>query len=105
MPPRSAVLFVLFLAAGCSGAANEWVKRGATPDVVAADLDDCTDEAHEATRRDEAIDQDIAATRGNDWEKNGTLTLKENGMAMSNEATAGDVIAGCMAGRGYRPAR
>jgi hypothetical protein len=89
---------------GCAGGADKWTKPGVTPDMTETELSDCESEAHSATQRDAGIDADILASRGQDWQRAGTLGLKRDDMANSNRARSAQIVARCMAAKGYRPA-
>ena len=91
------------LLAACSGT-PQWAKPGATKDTMSDDLDDCRAIATAATRQDAAIDQDILATRGTDWERNNTLQAKKSTFAVQDQGHVRDMIASCMSAKGYRPA-
>lgn len=101
------LLPVLALAAAlvaCSGK-PQWVRPGTDADTVSDDLDDCRALAKEATRQDAAIDQDILAARGTDWQRDSTLQAKKSTFAVQDQGHARDIIASCMSAKGYTPAR
>jgi hypothetical protein len=106
IPPRKLLpLLGLALAlAACSGK-PEWVRPGTNSDAASDDLDECRALARAATRQDAAIDQDILATRGTDWQHSNTLQAKKTTFAMQDEGHARDLIASCMNAKGYTPAR
>jgi hypothetical protein len=93
------VVAILFLA-GCGGTSG-WSKAGTSPETAEADFADCQSQARAATRRDDAIDADIMASRGQDWQRAGTLSIKRDNMAMSNRGWAEQIIGHCMAAKGY----
>ncbi|HKF72660.1 MAG TPA: hypothetical protein VKB68_12975 [Stellaceae bacterium] len=106
IPPRKLLplLALVVLVTACSGK-PQWVRPGTSNDTVSDDLDDCKALANAETRRDAAIDQDILATRGADWERNNTLQAKKNTFATQDQGRARDIIASCMGAKGYTPAR
>jgi hypothetical protein len=91
------------LVAGCADSGN-WTKPDTAKDVVAADLDACRSEAREATRRDDAINADIMASRGADWQRAGMLSVQRDSMAGEKSKHGDSVVAGCMSAKGYRQA-
>jgi hypothetical protein len=95
---------LVLLLAGCGGSGG-WTKPGVSPDTAEADFSDCESQARSATQRDAAIDADIMASRGQDWQRAGTLEIKREDMANSNRERARQIVARCMAGKGYAPAR
>lgn len=101
---RVGVVVAILLLAGCGGTGG-WSKAGTSPETAEADFADCQSQARIATRRDDAIDADIMASRGQDWERAGTLTIKRDNMAMSNRSWAKQIIGRCMAAKGYEPVR
>lgn len=106
IPPRKLLpLLALVLALTACSSKPQWVKPGTSSDTVSDDLDDCRALANAATRNDTAIDQDILATRGADWERNNTLQAKKNTFAIQDQGHARDIIASCMSAKGYAPAR
>jgi hypothetical protein len=86
--------------AGCSGT---WTKAGVTPEAAAQDLSECRHVAEIANRRDSDIDQDILASRGQDWEKFSVIQIKRDQYADSNERRTGDIVDRCMIAKGYSP--
>ena len=95
----------LALALSACSSKPQWVKPGTSRDTANDDLEDCQGLARTATRNDQAIDQDILATRGADWERNNMLQAKKSTFAVQDEDHARDIIASCMSGKGYTPAR
>lgn len=106
IPPRNLLpLLALALALSACSSKPQWVRPGTSGDTMSDDLDECRALANAATRKDAAIDQDILATRGTDWERNNTLQAKKSTFAMQDEGQARDIIASCMGAKGYAPAR
>lgn len=96
-------LFLPVLLLACAGN-GRWVKPGVASDRIAYDTAQCESEARAAVRRDENIDADILASRGTDWSRNDTLAAQRMTMAMHNEPQREQVVARCMASKGYSPA-
>jgi hypothetical protein len=103
-PRKLPLLLVLSaLLAACSSN-PQWAKPGATKETVQDDLDDCRDLATASARQDAAIDQDILASRGTDWERTDTLQAKKSTFAVQDQGHVRDIIASCMSAKGYAPA-
>jgi hypothetical protein len=100
---KLAAILVLVLA-GCAGSGG-WEKEGASPDTATRDLSQCRSEASRAVARDAAIDQDILASRGQDLQRSGMLTLRRDTMQNSNAGRYQEILDRCMIGRGYHAAR
>jgi len=98
------ILGLALLLAACSSKL-QWVKPGASSDTVSDDLAECRALANAATRQDAAIDQDILASRGLDWERNNTLQAKKSTFALQDQGHTRDIIADCMSAKGYVPRR
>jgi len=97
------MIIAALLLAGC-GSGGNWTKPGVSPDTAEADLSSCQRQARDATARDAAIDADILASRGQDWQRTGTLAMRRDDMADSNRGRARLIIARCMAAKGYTEA-
>jgi hypothetical protein len=94
---------LLFLLAACA-TEGRWVKEGASDKVVASDLAQCRGEASRAVDRDAAIDQDIMASRAQDLQRSGMTTLRRDTLRASNLGRHDEIVARCMAARGYQAA-
>lgn len=106
MKPGVAASLVLAAALGLAacGGADNWAKPGVDRDAMRADLTECRDEAKAATATDTNIDNDIMATRSQDWQRTGTLGTKKSTFAIQDQGHARDIIDRCMAAKGYAPA-
>ncbi len=100
---RAGFITAMLLLAGCESGVN-WSKPGVSPDTAETDLSTCQRQARDATARDAAIDADILASRGQDWQRTGTLAMRRDDMADSNRGRARLIIARCMAAKGYTEA-
>src|SRR5579859_2302641 len=85
-------LAALAMLTACQGADN-WAKPGTDRDTMRADLGECQGEARAATAVDTNIDNDIMATRSQDWQRTGTLGAKRSTFAMQDQGHAQDIIA------------
>jgi hypothetical protein len=96
-----ACFLVLALALGACGAAGPWVKPGA--DAKATDLAyrQCRALAATSTDTAAAIDKDILATRGNDWQRAGVMRVETREMHEQARAHGDAVIASCMRAKGF----
>ena len=82
-------------------AAPGWEKEGASGDRMRAELGECRSAANAATRTDQNIDADILASRGHDWDRTGTLTLRRETMRAQTGGRADDIVDRCMRAKGY----
>ena len=95
-----AALSVLLQA--CAG--PTWHKEGTSKERVSSDLDECRSLARAAVRTDQNIDSDILASRGHDWDRSGTLTMRREQMSAQTRGRADDILDRCMKSKGYAPA-
>jgi hypothetical protein len=98
---RGMALAVALALAACAG--PQWEKPGISAETAAADYADCSSLAQDATQRDSAIQADILASRGHDWERSGTLATHTDVFAAEDQRRSGDVLGSCMRLRGYTP--
>ncbi len=94
------VIGLVLLLAGCG---SQWSKPGTSPELAARDLAECRHMAQIADRRDSDIDTDILASRGQDWHRVDTLSIRRADYAESNRVRSGDLVERCMAAKGYSP--
>jgi hypothetical protein len=78
-----------------------WVKPGVGPAETARVYNYCRAQADAAFQEERHIDQDILATRGNDWQRARTLTGERSEMFAEAAGRADAVLAGCMRARGF----
>lgn len=90
------------LLSGCAGT-GQWAKPDVTDAQLRADLTVCRDLAGDTAARDQQIDRDIAAARG-DGRVNINEPLREDIRGYNTTKNYHDVVDTCMRARGYRPA-
>ena len=96
-------LCAMLLLAACSGGAD-WIKPGADDTAAARDYEECHDLAASAVRTQADIDQDIAATRGDDRQRAGVVRLQTDTSREQTRDRAAAIVARCMAAKGFAPA-
>jgi hypothetical protein len=89
------------LLALCGPVPGAWVKPGAGPAETARIYGYCRARADAAFRHERQIDQDILATRGNDWQRAGTIYGERSDMFSEAADRAGAVLTLCMRARGF----
>jgi len=94
----------LLLAAGCSGGGN-WAKTGADEAAASAAYQDCRGLADTAVETDRAIDQDILASRQDDWQRASVVRAQTRVMHEQTRDRAAAIIDSCMKGKGFSPKR
>jgi hypothetical protein len=92
--------FLALLLGACAGEPG-WERPGATAAEREAALDECRGEARAATRREAAIDQDIAATLQHEWQRSGIARGRRERMRDRERELGEDFLARCMAGKGW----
>ena len=106
----SCALRTVGLAAGCLAlaacAARDagWQRPNTSDAIRAADYNYCRGEAKSVAGTALGIDQDIAASRGEDWRNTGTYAIESARNSGSDDAEFSQVLGACMTGKGYRPA-
>jgi hypothetical protein len=90
----------LLLLAGCGGAAS-WTKTGADEAAAAREYADCRNLAATAVRTDADIDQDIAATRGDDRQRAGVVRRQTQTTHEQTRDRAGAIVEKCMRAKGF----
>lgn len=99
----AAFAVVLFALSACAGA--RWQRSGADPNQVAADFAECNSMAQAAVSRDSNIDADILASRGRDWQDQGTLAQHRTIIDSETGERSDAVLDACMAQKGYSAAK
>jgi hypothetical protein len=95
---------LVLLLAGCA-AAGSWTKAGADEAATARDYRDCRALAATAVKTDADIDQDILATRQNDWQRASRLRLQSETMREHTGDRAAAIVAACMRAKGFAEPR
>jgi hypothetical protein len=97
---RSGSALACLLLAACAGAGH-WAKPGADDAATAQQYAECRAVAGEATAKDQAIDQDILASRGTDWQRARTLVGERQNMSDQNAQHVDAIIDACMRAKGF----
>jgi hypothetical protein len=95
----------LLLLAGCSGGGGNWAKSGADEAATNAAYQDCRGLADTAVETDRAIDQDILASRQDDWQRASVVRTQTRVMHEHTRDRAGAIVDSCMKGKGFNPKR
>ncbi len=98
---RRGWLALALLLAGCAAAGGGWSKPGADAAAVGSALADCHAVAATAVKTDADIDQDILATRHNDWQRAGVVRLQTQTMHEQTRDRGAAIVAACMRARGF----
>jgi hypothetical protein len=85
---------------GCGGRAD-WAKAGADEATVAGEYQDCLGLAGGAVKTDADIDQDILATRGDDWRRGGVGRVQTQTMREHTRERGAAIIDACMRSKGF----
>ena len=98
----AALILVGALAAGCSVFSHKmsWTKAGVSEDEAWSDLDSCESQARAATKSDQNISQDIAASQGNNAAGMDPM-LTDNMGGYQTQSRFNDWVNECMTGYGY----
>ena len=92
---------VLGLAA-CAARDAGWQRPGTSDATRGADYADCRSEAKSLTGTALGIDQDIASSRGSDWQKSGDYNTRSQQNSGSDADSFSQVLSSCMADKGYQ---
>src|SRR5579859_1176692 len=99
---RRTMAAVLLLAlAACAGRESVWVRPGTPSAVRSKDYAECRSEANSLAGSALGVDQDIAASRGSDWQRTGQYDSRMQDNIGSDAAAFGDALAFCMQDKGY----
>ena len=87
--------------AGCAGTGGDWAKAGADSAAAEAAYQECRGLSDTAVESDRAIDQDILATRQNDWQRASVVRTQTQLMHEQTRDRAASLIESCMKAKGY----
>jgi hypothetical protein len=105
MSAKGGWVVLALLLAGCAGGAPDWTRPGADAHATALAYQDCSTTASSAVRTDADIDQDILASRQNDWQRSSVVRLQTQAMHDHTRDRADAILAACMKSKGFTPAR
>ena len=97
---RVVVLGAMAALIGCGGRAD-WARAGADEATVAGEYQDCRAMADNAVKTESDIDQDILATRGDDWRRAGVGRLQTRTMREHTRDRGAAIIDACMRAKGF----
>ena len=100
---RAGCIIAAVLLAGCAGGGGDWAKPGTDEAGAARDYRECRAAAATSVRTDADIDQDILATRQQDWRRAGTGRAQSRTMQDHTRDRAASIIASCMRAKGFAP--
>lgn len=103
--PSLAAAAVALLLAGCAAGAGSWTKAGADQAAAGGAYSDCKDLADTAVHTEADINQDILASRGNDWQRASVGRVETQSMQERTGDRTGNIIAACMKAKGFSAAR
>jgi hypothetical protein len=95
---------VLSALVGCGGY-GDWAKPGADEATVASEYQDCRATAGSAVKTDADIDQDILATRGDDWRRAGVGQAQTRTMREHTRDRSAAIVEACMRAKGFARTR
>ena len=90
--------------AGCA-ASGGWAKPGADASAVAREYQDCRELAESTVRPEFDIDQDILATRQNDWQRSHIGRVEGDAMREGTRGRAAAIVQSCMQAKGFAQVR
>ena len=91
----------LALALGACSSAGPWAKPGADAKATELAYRQCRALAATSADTDIAIDRDILATRGGDWQRAGVMRVETHEMSENARAHGAAVVAACMRAKGF----
>src|SRR5260370_13832201 len=89
---------------GCAGA-GDWAKPGMDQAAAGREYQDCRELADTAVKTEADIDQDILATRQNDWQRAGVVRTQTRLMPEQTGDLAAAIVDSLLRAKGYSPAR
>jgi hypothetical protein len=88
--------------AGCGAREAMWQRPGTADATRSKDYAYCRSEAKDLTGPALGIDQDIAASRGADWERNGQYESRLEQNTGADAHAFADALGQCMTDKGYQ---
>ena len=96
------VLPLLFALSACfQGTGGEWFKPGTESGATTRELAACQRDARYIGNEEAKIDQDIAASRGTDWQRTGSYSSNTQQMAQSAAKRQAEMVGRCMRNKGF----
>jgi len=99
---------IAFVSAAClalgacfQATGGEWFKQGVDSGVTTRELAQCQRDARLVGNEEAKIDQDIAASRGTDWQRTGSYNANTQQMAQSAAKRQAEMVGRCMRNKGY----
>jgi hypothetical protein len=96
---RALILCSIAALTGCGR--PDWARPGADEAAVAGEYRDCLAMAGSAVKTEADIDQDILATRGDDWRRAGVGRLQARTMRDHTRDRGAAILDACMRGKGF----
>lgn len=87
-----------------AASANAWSKPGADAAAVESAYRDCLEAVDTVTGKDFNIDQDIAASRGGDFQRSSFAGRSLRDTQQNNRDRAQTMLSSCMRGKGFTTA-
>jgi hypothetical protein len=100
---RALALAGVTVLTACSSPSAGWQKAGVSDQQRQADYSVCRAQMRAATDKDYAIDQDISASRSNDWRNAGQLNAQRDNLTSGDADYSRRVLGACMTAKGYQP--
>jgi len=96
---------IMLLLAGCGAGGSDWAKPGADDAAAATAYQDCRGLSDTVVSTDRTIDQDIMASRQNDWQRASVVRQQTRIMHEHTGDRAAAILDSCMKGKGFSPKR
>jgi hypothetical protein len=92
------------LLTGCTAAGEGWTKPGADEASVRGAYRECHAIAAATVQPEIGINQDIAATRGVDWQRAQIRDVQATTMREATHDRLAKIVSSCMTANGFQPA-
>lgn len=100
MRSRLCLIAALLALAGCNPGAH-WTKPGAAAADATAAYEDCHATADAAVEPEAEINEDIEATRQNDWQRSRIGAVETEAMHSGTRKRTADIVDSCMKSKGF----